>query len=47
MSKCFKYLREPEEKGHLIFVWEDCFLGSDLSLILEMLFDLSIQESEL
>lgn len=47
MSKCFKYLTEPEEKGDLTFVMEDCFLGSDLSLILEMLFDLSIEESKL
>lgn len=42
MSKCFKYLTEHEEKEVLTFVREDCFLGSDLCLILEMLFDLSI-----
>lgn len=47
MSKCFKYLTEPEKKGDLTFVMEDCFLGSDLSLILEISFDISIQERKL
>lgn len=47
LSKCFEYLTEPEKKGDLTFVREYCFLGSGLSLILEMSFDFSVQESKL